>query len=58
MLTELSLLYGGTVAGLLLFAALLHVVRRLGPPGRWLSAKLCRAPGVDVPLFVFTALPQ
>lgn len=48
---------GMTVAGLLAFAGLLHVLPKLGGPGRWLSSRCCRAPGLDVVVFVFTVLP-
>lgn len=46
-----------TVSALLPLALLLHVFPRLGSPGRALSAWLCRAPGLDVLLTLFTAAP-
>lgn len=48
---------GATVGGLLLGAGVLHLVPRLGAPGRALGARLCRAPGLDLVVTYFTALP-
>ena len=50
--------YAGTVAALLLGAALLQLALRLGPSDGRLARAVARAPGVDVLLFFFTALPQ
>lgn len=46
-----------TFSTLLPLALLLHLFPRLGPPGRAISAWLCRAPGLDVLLTLFTAAP-
>src|SRR5437762_13875189 len=46
-----------TVAALLLGAGLLHLFPKLGAPGRRASAALCRAPGLDLMITYFTALP-
>src|SRR5262245_58450459 len=51
-------LTGVTVAALLLGAALLHLIPKLGAPGKRLAASLCRAPGLDVMITYFTALPM
>lgn len=56
MLTNLGL-YIGTVAGMLLLAALLHLLKRLGAVGRAMSAAVCRAPMLDVVVLSFTVLP-
>ncbi|MGP1272233.1 MAG: hypothetical protein ACTS22_02765 [Phycisphaerales bacterium] len=45
-------------AALLLGAGLLHLIPRLGSPGRALSAWLCRAPGLDVLIAYFTVAPM
>jgi hypothetical protein len=49
---------GFTLAALLVGAGVLHLIPRLGAPGRRLSASLCRAPGLDVMITYFTALPM
>ena len=51
------LVYIVTIVALLLGTGILHLVSRLGRPGRTLSEWLCRAPGLDVVVFYFTALP-
>lgn len=48
---------GATLTALLPAAALLHLVGRLGAPGKALSAWLCRAPGLDLVIAWFTAIP-
>lgn len=53
MLTELRL-FIGTVAGLLLLAGALHTLKRLGPGGQRLRDIACRAPTLDLTVFVFT----
>lgn len=45
------------LGALLVGAALLHLIPRLGARGRALSDWLCRAPGLDVVITYFTALP-
>lgn len=52
-LLALGFIAGGLLAG----AAFLHLVPRLGPPGRALGNALCRAPWLDIPMTYFTALP-
>jgi hypothetical protein len=47
----------GTLGGILVLAGLLHLLPRLGPPGKALSAWLCRAPGLDLPITLFTTAP-
>ncbi len=42
---------------LLVGAFALHAIPRLGSPGKALSAWLCRAPGLDLMITYFTALP-
>ena len=49
---------GGTILGSLLFVAgLLHLIPRLGNFGKSLSAWLCAAPGLDIVVGYFTAVP-
>lgn len=52
-----GLIVAGHTAALLLGALALHAIPRLGAPGRALSAWLCRAPGLDLMITYFTALP-
>lgn len=42
---------------LLALAAILHLVPKLGAPGRRAAAWLCRAPGLDLVITYFTAIP-
>lgn len=57
-LLESFLLTAGIVAGALLVGAgLLHLLPRLGAPGRRLSEAFCRAPLLDLPITYFTAAP-
>ena len=46
-----------TAAAMLVGAGLLHLVPRLGRPGRRLSAALCEAPGLDLVVTYFTVAP-
>ena len=46
-----------TLAALLLGAGVLHLIPRLGAPGKALAAWLCRAPGLDLVITYFTAAP-
>ena len=49
---------GGVTFGALLVATgLLHLIPRLGSTGRRVSARLCRAPGLDLLVGYFTVLP-
>src|SRR5678815_3589399 len=48
---------GSTLGAILLGAGVLHLLPRLGAPGRSLSAAFCRAPLLDVPITYFTVLP-
>ncbi|HRJ49073.1 MAG: hypothetical protein KF787_04960 [Phycisphaeraceae bacterium] len=47
-----------TLGAMLLGAAVLHVVPRLGSPGRSLSEALCRAPLLDLVITWFTVAPM
>lgn len=47
-----------TLAAVLVGAAMLHLIPRLGPPGKALAAWLCRAPGLDVMITYFTVAPM
>ena len=47
----------GTVAAMMAGTGVLHLISRIGPPGRWLSEALCRAPGLDVVVGYFTVVP-
>jgi len=49
---------GVTLGSLLLLAGILHLIPKLGPAGRRLAAALCRAPWLDLPITIFTALPM
>lgn len=53
MLTPLNLFLGAT-SSLLLLAALLHTLKRLGPAGASLRDIACRAPALDITVFLFT----
>ncbi|HEV2671521.1 MAG TPA: hypothetical protein VGU74_10530 [Gemmatimonadales bacterium] len=46
-----------TMVGIAGFAGLLHLVPRLGAPGAAVSDWLCRAPGLDVVVSLFTWIP-
>jgi hypothetical protein len=48
---------GVTVVAMLVGALVLHGLPRLGRPGRAVSAALCRAPWLDLPITYFTVLP-
>lgn len=48
---------GTTVGGILVGAAVLAIVPRLGKGGKALGEALCRAPWLDIPMTYFTALP-
>lgn len=58
MLHALTAGFVWTFSALLPLALLLHVFPRLGSPGRALSQWLCRAPGLDLLLTLFTAAPM
>lgn len=47
-----------TLGAMLAGAALVHLIPRLGPVGRALSERLCRAPGLDLVITYFTAAPM
>jgi len=47
-----------TLAAVLVGAAILHLIPRIGPPGKALAAWLCRAPGLDVMITYFTVAPM
>ncbi|QKK08009.1 MAG: hypothetical protein HND58_07345 [Planctomycetota bacterium] len=47
-----------TLGAVLLGAAILHLIPRLGSPGKALAAWLCRAPGLDVMITYFTVAPM
>ncbi|MDX2114619.1 MAG: hypothetical protein SFZ24_03225 [Planctomycetota bacterium] len=57
MLSPWATFFLAALAGLLALAAFLHLLGRLGPPGRALSAALCRAPGLDLVVTIFTIAP-
>jgi len=53
-----ALLFAGiTFVSLLLGAGLLHLLPRLGPPGKALSAQCLHAPGLDLVVTYFTVAP-
>ena len=57
MLTRFLTVLGATVAAMLVGAALLHLLPKLGATGKRLSAWLCRAPGLDLLITYFTVAP-
>ncbi|MCC6675575.1 MAG: hypothetical protein IT436_00400 [Phycisphaerales bacterium] len=57
MLTDFAVTAGIVAASLLLGAAVLHLLPRLGAPGRRLSEACCRAPLLDLHITYFTAAP-
>lgn len=57
MTQTLLALFSVIVVGMLALAAGLHLLKRLGPGGRVLAAACCRAPGLDLVVFLFTTAP-
>jgi hypothetical protein len=53
----IALVAAAVALGVVDFAALLHLIPRLGGPGRGLSRWLCRAPGLDLVVSLFTWVP-
>src|SRR5437763_17188262 len=53
----LLLIAAATLVGVAGFAGLLHLVPRLGAAGTRISAWLCRAPGLDLIVSLFTWVP-
>ncbi len=47
-----------TTIALLIGAGILHLIPKLGLPGKAVAALLCRAPGLDIMITYFTALPM
>lgn len=47
----------GSVVSLLAVCLVLHLLPRLGAPGKRTSDWLCVAPGIDLVLFIFTVVP-
>jgi hypothetical protein len=56
-LTTCAWIAGTTAGAILLAAGALHVIPKLGAPGRKLSEVLCRAPALDLLITYFTILP-
>src|SRR5688500_17376589 len=56
MLTFLQVA-GWTELAMLVGAGVLHAIPKLGAPGRRVSAALCRAPLLDLPITYFTVAP-
>ena len=56
-MTRFIWIAGATAVAMLLGAGLLHLIPKLGRPGRSLSAALCRAPGLDLVVTYFTIAP-
>jgi len=56
-LLALAIILGSTTVSLLIGAGVLHLLGRLGPTGRQLSAWLCRGLGLDLVITYFTAVP-
>ncbi|QYK49264.1 MAG: hypothetical protein KF838_05285 [Phycisphaeraceae bacterium] len=57
MLNDFLTVLALVASSLLLGAGLLHLIPRLGSPGKRLAAALCRAPWLDLPITYFTAAP-
>src|SRR3989442_7333864 len=55
--TPLLLIAASTLVGVAGFAGLLHLIPRLGVAGTRISAWLCRAPGLDLVVSLFTWVP-
>ena len=53
----LLLIAAATLVGIAGFAGLLHLIPRLGAAGTRISAWLCRAPGLDLVVSLFTWVP-
>src|SRR2546428_14176417 len=53
----LLLIAASTLIGIAGFAGLLHLIPRLGAAGTRISAWLCRAPGLDLIVSLFTWVP-
>ncbi len=58
MIQTCLLLFTSTTLGLLAFAGLLHLMPRLGAPGKAFARLASHAPLLDLVVFVFTVLPQ
>ena len=58
MMTQCLLFAGSTFVSLLLGAAVLHLMPKLGLPGKAVSAWLCRGIGLDLMITYFTVLPM
>jgi hypothetical protein len=57
MLHTYLIVAGVTLGAMLAMAGVLHLIPRLGSPGRSLSEALCRAPLLDLPITYFTVGP-
>ena len=57
MLNAFLAVAGITLAGMLVGAAVLHLIPMLGAVGRRVAAAMCRAPGLDVSITYFTIVP-
>ena len=57
-MTNLLILTGSVALSLLVGAGVLHLLPRLGTPGKKLSAALCRGFGLDLMITYFTVLPM
>ncbi len=55
---QFLLLCGWMLLAMLVGAGVLHLIPKLGAPGKRLAATLCRAPGLDVVITYFTAAPM
>ena len=58
VMTHLLILTGSVALALLVGAAVLHLLPRLGAPGRKLSEALCRGFGLDLMITYFTIAPM
>ncbi len=58
VMTHLLILTGSVALALLIGSAVLHLLPKLGGPGRKLSEALCRGFGLDLMITYFTVLPM
>ncbi len=58
MVTHILYIFAATAVALLLGAGVLHLLPKLGAPGRALSESLCRGIGLDLMITYFTVAPM
>ncbi len=58
LIKHFLLIVTGTIISILAGAAVCHAMPRLGPTGKRIAESFCRAPGLDLLITYFTALPM